>query len=154
MTKYVYMVAAAASALLIAAPMVPAEAATAHVLTIGKTGGTAVSKGDVLTSGLAKKTTATFKVGNDDGEMHIGDVHREGHEQPGRLRDGHGDGVGHEVRACEVRCQRREVDQRSGQQSALRCYGQRRQGQSGEGQRDKQVQADQLDGQNRCDIQT
>ena len=63
MTKYVYMVAAAASALLIAAPMVPAEAATASVLTIGKTGGTAVSKGAVLTSGLASKTSANFTVG-------------------------------------------------------------------------------------------
>ena len=63
MTKYVYMVAAAASALLIAAPATFAEAATPSVLTIGKTGGPAVSKGDVLTSGLAKKTTATFTVG-------------------------------------------------------------------------------------------
>jgi hypothetical protein len=63
LTKYVYMVAAAASALLIAAPMVQAEAATAHVLTIGKTGGTAVRKGAVLKSGLAKKTTATFTLG-------------------------------------------------------------------------------------------
>ena len=63
MTKYVYVVAAAASALLIAAPMVSAEAATAHVLTIGKTGGAAVSKGAVLKSGLASKTTATFTIG-------------------------------------------------------------------------------------------
>jgi hypothetical protein len=63
LTKYVYMVAAAASALLIAAPMVSAEAATAHVLTIGKTGGTAVSKGAVLTAGLASKTKATFAIG-------------------------------------------------------------------------------------------
>jgi len=63
LTKYVYMVAAAASALLIAAPATFAEAATPSVLTIGKTGGPAVSKGDVLTSGLAKKTTATFTVG-------------------------------------------------------------------------------------------
>ena len=63
MTKYVYLVAAAASALLIAAPMVSAEAATAHVLTIGRTGGTAVSKGAVLKSGLASKTKATFTIG-------------------------------------------------------------------------------------------
>jgi hypothetical protein len=64
LTKYVYMVAAAASALLIAAPMIPAEAATAHVLTIGKTGGTAVATNAVLSSGLAKKTTATFSIGS------------------------------------------------------------------------------------------
>ncbi|HEY2640728.1 MAG TPA: hypothetical protein VGI66_12705 [Streptosporangiaceae bacterium] len=63
MRKYLYMVAAATSALLIAAPMVPADAAVAHVLTIRKVGGTAVSKGAVLTSGLAKKTTATFSIG-------------------------------------------------------------------------------------------
>ncbi len=63
MTKYVYMVAAAAAALLIAAPMVPAEAAAAHVLTIGHKGGTAVSRGAVLKSGLAKTTKATFTIG-------------------------------------------------------------------------------------------
>ncbi len=56
MPKYLYVVAAAASALLVAAPMVSAEAATAHVLTIGKAGGTAVSKGDVLFASLAPKT--------------------------------------------------------------------------------------------------
>ena len=56
MPKYLYVVAVAASALLIAAPMVPAEAAAAHVLTIGHTGGTAVSKGDVLFASLAPKT--------------------------------------------------------------------------------------------------
>jgi hypothetical protein len=56
MPKNFYLAAAAASALLIAAPMIPAEAATAHVLTIGKTGGTAVSKGDVLFASLAPKT--------------------------------------------------------------------------------------------------
>lgn len=64
MPKYLYVVAVATSALLIAAPMIPAEAATAHVLTIGKTGGTAVSKGAVLTSGLASKTKATFTIGS------------------------------------------------------------------------------------------
>jgi hypothetical protein len=63
LTKYFYMVAVATSALLIAAPMVPAAATAAHVLTISKAGGTAVSNGAVLTSGLAKKTTANFKVG-------------------------------------------------------------------------------------------
>jgi hypothetical protein len=63
MRKYLYMVAAATSALLIAAPMVPADAAVAHVLTIRKAGGPAVSKGAVLTSGLAKNTKASFKVG-------------------------------------------------------------------------------------------
>jgi hypothetical protein len=63
LTKYVYMVVAATSALLIAAPMVAAEAAPVSVLTISKTGGTAVSTGAVLTSGLASKTSATFTVG-------------------------------------------------------------------------------------------
>jgi hypothetical protein len=63
LTKYFYMVAAAASALLIAAPMVPAEAAAAHVLTIGHKGGTAVNAGAVLKSGLAPKTSATFAIG-------------------------------------------------------------------------------------------
>ncbi|MGO8959966.1 MAG: hypothetical protein ACLQFR_21740 [Streptosporangiaceae bacterium] len=63
MPKYLYMVAAATSALLIAAPMVQADAAAAHVLTIRRTGGTAVSKGAVLKSGLAAKTKATFSIG-------------------------------------------------------------------------------------------
>jgi hypothetical protein len=63
MRKYLYVVAAATSALLVAAPMVPADAAAAHVLTIGKAGGTAVSKGAVLKSSLAKKTNATFSIG-------------------------------------------------------------------------------------------
>ena len=63
MTKYVYMVAAAASALLIAAPMVPAEAATAHVLTISKAGGDRCQQGRGPVAGLASKTKATFTIG-------------------------------------------------------------------------------------------
>ena len=39
-----------------AAPGAQAEAASAHVLTIGKTGGTAVSKGAVLFASLAPNT--------------------------------------------------------------------------------------------------
>ena len=56
MPKYLYVAAAAASALLIAAPMVPAQAAPAHVLTIGHKGGPAVSKGAVLFASLAPNT--------------------------------------------------------------------------------------------------
>ena len=56
-------VAAASSALL----LVPATSAFAagHVLTIGKTGGTAVKVGAVLKAGLAKGKTATFSLGSE-----------------------------------------------------------------------------------------
>jgi hypothetical protein len=59
MPKYLYVVAAAVSALLVAAPGGLAEAAPSHVLTIGKVGGTAVSKGAVLFASLAPKTMVT-----------------------------------------------------------------------------------------------
>jgi hypothetical protein len=57
MPKYLYVAAVAASALVMAAPMASANAASVHVLTIKKVGGTAVKKGDLLTSGLAKGST-------------------------------------------------------------------------------------------------
>jgi hypothetical protein len=63
MPKYLYVVAAAASALLMAAPGAQAEAASAHVLTIGRTGGTAVSKGAVLFASLAPNTVVVVTEG-------------------------------------------------------------------------------------------
>jgi hypothetical protein len=63
MPKYLYVVTAAASALLIAAPAALAQAAPAHVLTLGKAGGPAVSKGDVLVASLAPKTVVVVTQG-------------------------------------------------------------------------------------------
>ena len=59
--KYLYLAAVAASA----AVLIPATSAEAagHVLTIKKTGGTAVKVGAVLKSGLAKGTSAVFTLG-------------------------------------------------------------------------------------------
>jgi hypothetical protein len=52
------MVVASAAAL--AMSVAPAQAATGHVLTTGKTGGTAVKTNAVLKAGLVKGTSATF----------------------------------------------------------------------------------------------
>lgn len=51
---------AAAAALVMALPMATADAATVHVLTIRKTGGTAVKPGAVLKAGLVTGTRAVF----------------------------------------------------------------------------------------------
>lgn len=61
--KYLYLAATvAASAAVVALPATSASAA-GHVLTIKKTGGTAVNKGAVLKAGLVKGTTAVFSLG-------------------------------------------------------------------------------------------
>ncbi|HEX9066672.1 MAG TPA: hypothetical protein VF843_16300 [Streptosporangiaceae bacterium] len=57
-------VAAAATSAVLALPATSAFAA-GHVLTITKTGGTAVKVGAVLKSGLAKGKTATFSLGTE-----------------------------------------------------------------------------------------
>lgn len=61
MRTYLRLAAVAASALVVALPMT-AQAATVHVLTIGKVGGKAVAKGAVLKAGLASGTNAIFKL--------------------------------------------------------------------------------------------
>jgi hypothetical protein len=62
--KYLYLAATvAASAAVVALPATSASAA-GHVLTIKKTGGTAVKKGAVLKASLVKGTTAVFSLGN------------------------------------------------------------------------------------------
>jgi uncharacterized Zn-binding protein involved in type VI secretion len=61
--KYLYLAAAVtASATVVALPATSAFAA-GHVLTIKKTGGTAVKTGAVLKSGLAKGKTVVFSLG-------------------------------------------------------------------------------------------
>ena len=65
MRTYLRLTVLAASAVVIASPMIPADAATGHVLTIGKAGGTAVKTGAVLKSGLAKGTSAVFSLGTE-----------------------------------------------------------------------------------------
>src|SRR5215470_3539567 len=60
--KYLYLAAVAASAAVVALPATSAYAA-GHVLTINKTGGTAVKVGAVLKSGLASGTSAVFSLG-------------------------------------------------------------------------------------------
>ena len=60
--KYLYLAAVVASAVVVVLPATSAEAA-GHVLTIKKTGGTAVKVGAVLKSGLAKGTSAVFTLG-------------------------------------------------------------------------------------------
>ncbi|HET7012593.1 MAG TPA: hypothetical protein VFI65_01700 [Streptosporangiaceae bacterium] len=64
MRKYLYLAMAAASASVLAAPVVASAAPTAkpHVLTIGKAGGTAVKVGAKLSASLVKGTTATFSL--------------------------------------------------------------------------------------------
>ncbi len=63
MRKYLYLAASvAASAAVVALPATSAFAA-GHVLTIKKTGGTAVKKGDVLKASLVKGTSAVFSLG-------------------------------------------------------------------------------------------
>jgi hypothetical protein len=62
--KYLYLAAVAASAAVLALPATSAYAA-GHVLTINKTGGTAVKVGAVLKSGLAKGTKAVFALGSE-----------------------------------------------------------------------------------------
>lgn len=65
MRKYLYVAMAAASAAVLAAPVVAdaAPAAHSHVLTIKKTGGTAVKQGATLTASLVKGTSAVFSLG-------------------------------------------------------------------------------------------
>jgi len=63
--KYLYLAAAAtASAAVVVLPATAALAA-GHVLTISKTGGTAVKTGAVLKAGLAKGKTAVFSLGSE-----------------------------------------------------------------------------------------
>ncbi len=65
MRKYLYLAAAAtASAAVVVLPATSALAA-GHVLTISKTGGTAVKTGAVLKAGLAKGKTAVFALGTE-----------------------------------------------------------------------------------------
>ena len=64
MRKYLYLAAVATSAAVVALPATSAFAA-GHVLTIKKTGGTAVKSGAVLKAGLAKGTSAVFSLGNE-----------------------------------------------------------------------------------------
>ncbi len=65
MRKYLYLAAAVtASAAVVALPATSAFAA-GHVLTIKKTGGTAVKTGAVLKAGLAKGKTAVFSLGSE-----------------------------------------------------------------------------------------
>ena len=65
MRKYLYLAAAVtASAAVVALPATSAFAA-GHVLTISKTGGTAVKTGAVLKAGLAKGKTAVFSLGTE-----------------------------------------------------------------------------------------
>ncbi|HEX7992976.1 MAG TPA: hypothetical protein VF506_03585 [Streptosporangiaceae bacterium] len=64
MRKYLYLAATvAASAAVVALPATSASAA-GHVLTIKKTGGTAVKKGAVLKAGLVTGTSAVFSLGS------------------------------------------------------------------------------------------
>lgn len=65
MRKYLYLTMAAASAAVLAAPIVAeaAPAAASHVLTITKTHGNAVKVGATLKASLAKGTSATFAFG-------------------------------------------------------------------------------------------
>ena len=62
--KYLYLAMAAASAAVLAAPIVAdaAPAAPSHVLTIKKVHGTAVKPGAVLKASLVKGTSAVFKL--------------------------------------------------------------------------------------------
>jgi hypothetical protein len=64
--KYLYIAMAAASAAVLAAPIVAdaAPSAASHVLTIKKVHGTAVKTGAVLKASLAKGTTAKFVIGS------------------------------------------------------------------------------------------
>lgn len=64
MRKYLYLAVAAASAAVLAAPTVAyaAPAATHHVLTIKKVGGTAVKSNAVLKASLVKGTKAVFSL--------------------------------------------------------------------------------------------
>jgi hypothetical protein len=62
--KYLYLAAVAASAAVVALPATSAYAA-GHVLTINRTGGTAVKVGAVLKSGLASGTSAVFSLGSE-----------------------------------------------------------------------------------------
>ena len=137
LTKYVYMVAQVAL-LLIAAPMVPAEAATAHVLTISKAGGDRRQQGRGPVSGSGEQDQQDLHYRAADGEVHIGHVHREGHQQPGRLGEGIGNGVGHEINAFEVLGDRPATSISVVTNNLpYNATSQRRQGQSGEGQRDE-----------------
>ena len=65
MRKYLYLAASiAASAAVVALPATSASAA-GHVLTIKKTGGTAVKVGAVLKANLVKGTSAVFSLGTE-----------------------------------------------------------------------------------------
>ena len=66
MRKYLYLAMAAASAAVLAMPIVAdaAPAASSHVLTIRKVHGTAVKPGAVLKASLAKGATAKFVIGS------------------------------------------------------------------------------------------
>ena len=60
MRKYCYLGTVIVTALIAALPLTSAAAATPHVLTISKLGGTAVKVGAVLKAGLVTRTKATF----------------------------------------------------------------------------------------------
>jgi len=64
MRKYLSLAMAAASVVAIVSAMTPAEAATTHVLTIGKAGGTAVKTKAVLKAGLPSGKSAVFTIGS------------------------------------------------------------------------------------------
>jgi len=63
MRKFVPLAVAVASAAVVALPMVSADAAATHVLTIRKVGGPAVRPDAVLKTHLVKGTNAVFKLG-------------------------------------------------------------------------------------------
>jgi hypothetical protein len=65
MRTYLRIGIIATSALVVVSPMAAANAATTHVLTIGKTGGTAVKAGAVLKTGLVRGTAAVFSLGGE-----------------------------------------------------------------------------------------
>jgi hypothetical protein len=64
MRKFVPLAAAIASATVVALPMMSADAAVTHVLTIKKVGGPAVRAGAVLKAHLVTGTKAVFSLGN------------------------------------------------------------------------------------------
>ena len=63
MRKYLYVAAVVASSVAVVALPATSAYAAGHVLTIKKTGGTAVKSGAVLKAGLGKGTSAVFSLG-------------------------------------------------------------------------------------------
>ena len=119
MRKYLYLAAAAtASAAVVVLPATSALAA-GHVLTITKTGGTAVKTGAVLKAGLAKGKTAVFALGTEKLTCKSASFSAKVTGNPGKPGTAAESLTSQKFSKCTVNAQRDHVQEHQGQQPAV-----------------------------------